>query len=80
LLDECIRPRTVVSADGSPFASKDILKLRGYQWNMVKKVWARSVHDSDLKAEIEWLEKNVYGGAFRGTTLAVPCLENFRIG
>jgi DNA polymerase-3 subunit epsilon len=79
LLDECVRPQIVVYANGSPFETKDILRNKGYRWNSEKKAWYRSVYENDLDAEIDWLEKSVYAGPFRGTTFAIPCIENFTL-
>jgi DNA polymerase-3 subunit epsilon len=79
LLDECIRPQVLVYANGSPFETKDILRNKGYRWNADRKSWFRTVYENDLAAEIDWLEKTVYAGHFRGTTLAIPCIENFTL-
>lgn len=52
-------------AVSSPFSTKDALKARGYSWsdgtNGGHKAWNVTVVDGDLKAEMEWLQVNVYG-------------------
>ena len=50
-------------ATGSPFASKDALRARGYRWDAERKVWHTLVgNQAALDAECEWLKKDVYGG------------------
>lgn len=52
-----------VQATGSPFASKDALRARGYRWDAERKVWHTLVgNQAALDAECEWLKKDVYGG------------------
>ncbi|MFZ4538963.1 3'-5' exonuclease [Propionivibrio sp.] len=51
-----------VSALGSPFESKDVLKERDYRWNGDKKVWAKSIPKQRLDEEAAWLKTFVYGG------------------
>jgi DNA polymerase III subunit epsilon len=52
-----------VQATGSPFASKDALRARGYRWDAERKVWHTLVgNPAALDAECEWLKKDVYGG------------------
>ena len=52
-----------VQATGSPFASKDALRARGYRWDAERKVWHTLVgNQAALDAECEWLKTDVYGG------------------
>ena len=51
-----------VSALGSPFDSKNVLKERSYRWNAEKKVWAKCVPKQDLDEEVAWLKDSVYSG------------------
>jgi DNA polymerase-3 subunit epsilon len=51
-----------ISALGSPFESKDVLKERTYRWNPDKKVWAKSVPQTALDDEVAWLGQSVYAG------------------
>lgn len=62
LLANARRPDIKVSALGSPFESKDVLKDRGYRWNADKKVWATNVSKQRLDEEVLWLKSAVYGG------------------
>lgn len=51
-----------VSALGSPFDSKDVLKDRNYRWNANKKVWAKDILQDSLDDEVTWLSEAVYAG------------------
>lgn len=51
-----------VSALGSPFESKDVLKERSYRWNADKKVWAKNITQKSLDDEVSWLSHSVYAG------------------
>lgn len=51
-----------VSALGSPFESKDVLRERDYRWNADKKVWAKSIPKQSLDEEVAWLRNFVYAG------------------
>lgn len=52
-----------ISALGSPFESKDILKAKGYRWNGDKKCWHNTLTGDDaIKNEVSWLKANIYGG------------------
>jgi DNA polymerase-3 subunit epsilon len=51
-----------VSALGSPFDSKDVLKERNYRWNADKKVWAKRILKQNLADEVAWLKASVYAG------------------
>jgi DNA polymerase-3 subunit epsilon len=64
---ERVRQRTLrVWALGAPFATKAILKARGYRWSGgedgLPKAWWRDVGEADLAVEGEWLAADVYGG------------------
>ena len=51
-----------ISALGSPFESKDVLRERGYRWNIEKRFWTRSVQLNNLADEVAWIKGAVYGG------------------
>ena len=44
-LNEILKPRVKVTAAGSPYEVKDILKGRGYKWNNDRKEWYTTVVD-----------------------------------
>ncbi len=51
-----------VSALGSPFDSKDVLKVRNYRWNGDRKVWAKNILQQSVECEVAWLRESVYAG------------------
>jgi len=67
VLLEGVRRKTVrVWALESPFATKGVLKARGYRWSGgeggAPKAWWLEVREEDLEAEREWLALHVYRG------------------
>ena len=62
LLQNARIPEIKVTALGSPFESKDVLKERAYRWNAEKKVWAKSIPKQDVDDEVAWLKTSVYAG------------------
>jgi DNA polymerase-3 subunit epsilon len=62
-----------VSATGSPFESKDVLRTRGYRWDAERKVWHTQVpSQAELDVECTWLKAEVYRG--RSTQIDVERL------
>lgn len=51
-----------VTALGSPFETKDVLKERSYRWNAEKKAWAKGIPKQALDEEVSWLKASVYAG------------------
>jgi len=78
LWEKSRRPMVHVSANNSPYESKDYLKGRGYRWSTQARVWSKSVEKQHLSQEISWLENEVYRGTFRGSSRDIPLHENFR--
>ena len=68
-----------ISALGSPFETKDILKANGYRWNGDKKCWHNTLTGDDaIKEEVVWLKDNVYGGKPAKVEIEVlNCLTRF---
>ena len=58
-------PEIEISAVGSPFESKDILKANGYRWDSERRVWRKRVLPARLEAERIFLASDVYKGATR---------------
>ncbi|MDO8788191.1 MAG: 3'-5' exonuclease [Sulfuritalea sp.] len=73
-----------VYATGSPYATKDILKSRGYRWDAERNCWHTTVTgDHAIMDEAGWLKSNVYGGDKAKIEIEVQtCLTRFsnRIG
>lgn len=63
LLERCDRPSFRVDAIGAPFDAKDLLKGRGYRWDVTYRHWWREIDADLLDEEKDWLTKAVYGSA-----------------
>ena len=50
----------VVRARGAAFEVKDLLRVRGYRWDVGRKLWWREVSDADRMQEEFWLAGHVY--------------------
>jgi len=58
------RPSYEVWAVGSAFATKDMIKARGYRWYADQKTWVRAFDSIEgVEEERGWLAQNVYGRA-----------------
>lgn len=62
LLEQARTPAFLVEAVGSPFESKDRLRLRRYKWHNPTKTWWKIVPGEALEEERAWLAAEVYGG------------------
>lgn len=66
LLESARRKTMRVWALGSPFDSKDKLKLRQYRWNGGEdgrpKAWYRDLDEAQLNEEFSWLKTEVFAG------------------
>lgn len=62
LLDQARKPAYLVEAVGSPFETKDRLRLRRYKWHNATKTWWKIVPGEALDDERAWLASEVYGG------------------
>jgi hypothetical protein len=56
------RLQVLIYAQGSPFESKDLLRLQGYRWNAQLRTWFRIAYQDNLESEIKWLEEKIYLG------------------
>ena len=78
MISNARRPLVKVAANGAPFETKDILRMRGYSWDKSNRYWHRAVYKDDLTQEVSWLESQVYLGVFAGSTREIPISENFK--
>ena len=62
LLAAASEPALRLWATGSPYETKDVLRVRGYRWDAERRCWHRVVPRSIAKEESEWLKAAVYGG------------------
>jgi DNA polymerase-3 subunit epsilon len=52
----------LIRAVGAAYSVKDLLKQRGYQWNKSLSVWQKTVLESGLALERDFLSREVYSG------------------
>lgn len=78
IISNARRPTVQIIASSSPFETKDLLKIRGYNWDNLNKFWHRTIYKDDFASEISWLEENVYTGAFGGFSRDIPLTDTFR--
>lgn len=53
-------PAWLVTAAGASFATKDVLRTRGYRWNAGIRCWQREVPERGRQAEEFWLARTIY--------------------
>ncbi len=69
LNENALADTNMIEAVGAAFAVKDALRLRGFRWNPVGKVWWREVRDRELLSEQAWLAQNVYAHGKRAQAM-----------
>ncbi len=69
LINNARKDSVTIRAEYAPFESKDILKIRGYNWkdgsDGTTKGWETTVSIDNAGEEREWLSKHVYNGVPR---------------
>ena len=73
LLHAAARATVRVAATDAAFATKELLKARGYRWHQSPdgrtKAWTRELPEDAVADECEWLRITIYGGASGRWTL-----------
>lgn len=75
LLESAEQPSMLISARGAPYAAKEELKLRGYKWNLVERVWQKQVRLHDASTEVAWFKEKLLPAP---TTKTVTAAERYR--
>ena len=78
LLTNCLQPELLVSAEGSPFETKDLLKKRGFRWNALKKIWQKRISISQKDDIQEFFDKYIYNHEGRGRFVEVSPKDRFK--
>ena len=78
LIENSTIPYYKLSALGSPFETKDILKARNYLWDSNNKYWWTKVNFSEVESEKKWLSENVYSGYFQGKVEEVTIIDKYK--
>jgi len=81
MLGEARKPSWRIWAERAPFDFKDKLKARGYRWNgeegPAPKAWYIDLDESARDAELDFLEKEIYGGEVHLATRKITAFERF---
>lgn len=67
-----------ISAVGSPFETKDILKANNYSWDNIGRVWWKAVSAENLAPEKQWLTEIIYSGYFRGRVEEIGLADRYK--
>ena len=80
LLEKARLTEIKVWALNSPFDQKDKLKDNAYRWDVERKIWNKSLSQSDLSLEVEWLRANIYTkGTFKLELEKIDALNRFSL-
>jgi len=78
LIENAFKTVYKISANDSPFETKDALKSRDYSWNGDQRFWWKNINLDEIEDEKVWLCEAVYGGSFRGTVSEVLLTEKYK--
>ena len=68
-----------VNCKGAPFDSKDLLKSRGFFWNVSERFWSKLIPDTELDAMKEFLSDEVYPvGRMQAELLPIGLTDLFK--
>jgi DNA polymerase III subunit epsilon len=67
-----------ISANNSPYETKDILKARGYHWNGEAKYWFKIISFEEIEIEKEWNADNIYNGTFLGDIIQILNVDKYK--
>jgi len=81
MLETARKPSWRIWAERSPFEFKDRLKARGYRWNgeegPAPKAWYVDIDEDKRDAELDYLQKEIYGGEVHLATRRITAFERF---
>ena len=78
LISNSVKPTYKIAAINSPYEKKDLLKLRNYRWNSVKRYWWKNIFFEDLESEKEWMADNIYNGHFQGQVVEIELTDKYK--
>ena len=81
LLEAARKVTCRVWAENAPFDLKDQLKARGYRWNDGSdgrlRAWHTDIPEEGLKAEVDFLRKEIYQREFEPPVTRITAQERF---
>ncbi|MEE2924277.1 MAG: 3'-5' exonuclease [bacterium] len=78
LNQNCQQSELLVSAEGSPFSTKDILKAKGFRWNAPKKVWQKRINTAQKDEIQEFFDSEIYNRPGCGRFAEIPPKDRFK--
>ena len=75
LIEFSRQPTLLFEATGSAYATKGVLRGRGYQWSQARGVWSRQVQLAQREEEENWLDANVYAPTLNAKATAPTVRE-----
>lgn len=78
LLERCQRDTFRVEAVAAPYDAKDLLKRRGYRWDSSARYWWREIDEDMVRAECDWLDRDVYRGRGKPSLHRITACDRFR--
>ena len=78
LLVNAAMPIYRIAAIGSPFHTKDLLRLRRYRWDPENKYWWKNVSLNEIEIEKEWMSDAIYNGIFQGKVDEISVKDKYK--
>jgi len=83
LLEKARVPTYLISVVGAPFEKKDVLKARGYRWNVsgsnISRAWSIEVLEDEIEPELAFLEKAIMGKPMNFPIQRITAYERFSL-
>ena len=78
LLVNAAMPIYKIAAIGSPFHTKDLLRLRKYRWDPENKYWWKNISLDEIDIEKEWMADTIYNGHFQGKEDEISITDKYK--
>ncbi|MBT3727723.1 MAG: DNA polymerase III subunit epsilon [Candidatus Marinimicrobia bacterium] len=78
LLVNAAMPIYKIAAIGSPFHTKDLLRLRKYRWDPENKYWWKNISLDEIDIEKEWMADTIYNGHFQGKVDEISITDKYK--
>jgi len=78
LLVNAAMPIYKIAAIGSPFHTKDLLRLRKYRWDPENKYWWKNISLDEIDIEKEWMADTIYNGHFQGKVEEISITDKYK--
>ena len=74
-------PTYIIWVTNFPFNEdkKNVVKINGYGWNVIKKLWSKSVKKENIEGEKIFLTNLIYNDIFKGEVEELKVLDKYKI-